>query len=154
MYQDIVPQRKDILAHIKEDQIEEGMSRNPFGGRLLLKGGRVIDPRNHRDEIIDIAICGDRIYQIENEIIPEKGDCVVDCDDLMVIPGIIDMHLHLGDLFEVRTYCMCCSGRRNKWIISRGRKYFHGTSPFGSRSRPGVTYKFRNFFGSTSSAWY
>lgn len=99
MYQNTVPQRKDILAHIKEGQIEEGMSRNPFGGRLLLKGGRVIDPRNHRDEIIDIAICGDRIYQIENEIIPEKGDCVVDCDDLMVIPGIIDMHLHLGDLF-------------------------------------------------------
>lgn len=111
MYQNTVPQRKDILAHIKEGQIEEGMSRNPFGGRLLLKGGRVIDPRNHRDEIIDIAICGDRIYQIENEIIPEKGDCVVDCDDLMVIPGIIDMHLHLGDLFEVSTEPIACAAQ-------------------------------------------
>ena len=111
MYQNTVPQRKDILAHIKEGQIEEGMSRNPFGGRLLLKGGRVIDPRNHRDEIIDIAICGDKIYQIENEIIPEKGDCVVDCDDLMVIPGIIDMHLHLGDLFEVSTEPIACAAQ-------------------------------------------
>ena len=77
MYHNTVPQRKDILAHIKEGQIEEGMSRNPFGGRLLLKGGRVIDPRNHRDEIIDIAICGDRIYQIENEIKASLGNVTI-----------------------------------------------------------------------------
>ena len=61
MYQNTVPQRKDILAHIKEGQIEEGKRRNPYGGRLLLKGGRVNDTRIQRDEIIDIAICGDRI---------------------------------------------------------------------------------------------
>ena len=37
------------------------------------------------------------------DIKPEKGERVIDVENLIVAPGLIDMHIHLGDLFEVST---------------------------------------------------
>ncbi len=69
--------------------------------RIILKGGRVIDPANKVDAIADVAykkgIMSDRTEQIESEL----DDLILDCTGLVVIPGLIDMHLHLGDLFDV-----------------------------------------------------
>lgn len=52
---------------------------------------------------MDIAIIGDTIVEVADEIKPEKGDIIIDCSNLPVVPGLIDMHLHLHDLFEVTT---------------------------------------------------
>ncbi len=40
---------------------------------------------------------------------PETGDRVIDCGGLIVMPGLIDMHLHLGDLFEITTDSVFCA---------------------------------------------
>ncbi len=39
----------------------------------------------------------------------ETGDRVIDCGGLIVMPGLIDMHLHLGDLFEITTDSVFCA---------------------------------------------
>jgi dihydroorotase len=46
---------------------------------------------------------GEDYIKPANDIAPEKGDRVINVEGLIVTPGLIDMHLHLGDLFEVST---------------------------------------------------
>jgi len=72
-------------------------------GRTILKGGMVIDPKNDVEAVKDVMFKGDTIVQVADEIKPEKGDRLIDCAGLLVVPGLIDMHLHLCDLFEVST---------------------------------------------------
>ncbi|MDR2005618.1 MAG: amidohydrolase family protein [Acidaminococcales bacterium] len=70
-------------------------------GRTILKKGHVVDPKNDVDSIKDVAVIGDTVVEVADEIKAEKGDIIVDCSNLLVVPGLIDMHLHLHDLFEV-----------------------------------------------------
>ena len=73
------------------------------GGRLLLQGGLVVDPKNGVEEPRDLALLGGVVHSCQPHIPTEPGDTVIDCRGLYVFPGLIDMHLHLGDLFEVST---------------------------------------------------
>lgn len=72
-------------------------------GRLIVRGGRVVDPRNQVDSVMDLALHGGFISDIAPEIRPERRDRVINAKSCIVIPGLIDMHLHLHDLFEVST---------------------------------------------------
>ena len=66
--------------------------------KILIKKGRVIDPKNGRDEILDIFINGGIIEKIDKNI-REKADNVhvIDASGLIVAPGLIDMHVHLRE---------------------------------------------------------
>ncbi len=66
---------------------------SPF--TLLLKGGRVIDPANGRDEPFDVAIAEKKIAAVDANIPAETAVQVVDVSGLIVTPGIIDMHTHV-----------------------------------------------------------
>ena len=44
-----------------------------------------------------------KIAGVGRDLKPQKGDGVIDCTGLQVWPGLIDMHLHLYDLFDVST---------------------------------------------------
>ncbi|MGI5887934.1 MAG: amidohydrolase family protein [Oscillospiraceae bacterium] len=74
-----------------------------FGDRMILRGGRVIDPLNGTDCIRDVVIEKNRLEGSFEHVEAKKGDRIVDCTGLLVLPGLIDMHVHLGDLFEVST---------------------------------------------------
>jgi dihydroorotase len=69
--------------------------------RLFLKGGRVIDPQNNLDKVADIAVKDGLIDQVADHIPHSNSDRVIDCHDLVVMPGLFDMHVHLGDLFDI-----------------------------------------------------
>ncbi len=84
------------LAHVAKDKVQDRYAGVSFGGRLILKGGRIVDPGNDRDEIGDLAVLDGTVYQAGGFIMPETGDRVIDCGGLIVMPGLIDMHLHLG----------------------------------------------------------
>lgn len=64
--------------------------------KLLLKGGRVIDPANGADGILDILTEDGRIAEVGTGI-EASGARIIDCKGLTVIPGICDMHVHLRD---------------------------------------------------------
>ena len=92
-----------VMATVRNGKMQDTIGDIQKSGRTVLKGGRVIDPKNGIDAVKDIAFEKGEITLVSDDIKPEKGDIVVNCEGLLVVPGLIDMHLHLGDLFEVTT---------------------------------------------------
>jgi dihydroorotase len=90
----------DVLATVRQGRLHDPLERIGPSGRTLLKGGTVIDPANGVEAEKDVAFRGPRVEEVADEIRPERGDRVFDVRGLQVWPGLIDMHLHLGDLFE------------------------------------------------------
>lgn len=62
---------------------------------LLIKNGRIIDPANGVDEKADLLIVDDNIAQIGK--IDKKAGTVIDAADKLVVPGLIDMHVHFRE---------------------------------------------------------
>jgi dihydroorotase len=65
---------------------------------LLLRGGRLIDPASGHDAPADVRIGHGRV----TEVTPAgAGDAtraaVIDCDGLIVSPGLCDLHVHLRE---------------------------------------------------------
>jgi dihydroorotase len=65
--------------------------------RLLLKGGRVVDPANGRDGVFDVLIDGDRIAAVGAGLAANGAEVIDLPKDLVVCPGFIDMHVHLRE---------------------------------------------------------
>jgi predicted amidohydrolase len=63
---------------------------------LLLKDGRVIDPANHRDARLDVAVTGKRIVRVASGLPVTHARVVVDVSEFMVTPGLIDVHTRSG----------------------------------------------------------
>ncbi|MBN1902809.1 dihydroorotase [Candidatus Sumerlaeota bacterium] len=63
---------------------------------ILIKKGRVIDPSQGLDDILDVYISNDIIKQIAQNI-NRKASLIIEADHLIVAPGLIDMHTHLRE---------------------------------------------------------
>jgi dihydroorotase len=63
---------------------------------LLLKNGQVIDPKNGRNERLDIAIAKGRVQKVAAGIPAAHSRRVVDLSDYSVTPGLIDINGHFG----------------------------------------------------------
>jgi len=61
---------------------------------LLLKNGHVIDPANKRDARMDIAIVGNKIARVGQDLPAAHARVVVDASQYYVTPGLIDIHTH------------------------------------------------------------
>ncbi len=61
---------------------------------LLLRGGEVIDPASKRRGMFDVAFSGDRVAAIEPSIDPTQAARTENVGGFMVVPGLIDMHVH------------------------------------------------------------
>jgi len=64
--------------------------------RILIKNGRVLDPKNSIDQICDLYIEGGNISQIGIDL-NISADQVIEAKDLIVTPGLVDMHVHLRE---------------------------------------------------------
>ncbi|MEO0122495.1 MAG: dihydroorotase [candidate division WOR-3 bacterium] len=63
---------------------------------LLIKNGRVIDPKSKFDRITDILIEGNKIQKIERNL-KIDADKIIDASGMIISPGFIDLHCHLRD---------------------------------------------------------
>ncbi len=63
---------------------------------LVLKGGHVIDPANHLDGIMDVAVSAGKIGAIDRDIPTSQAGKEVDVAGLYVTPGLVDIHFHVG----------------------------------------------------------
>jgi dihydroorotase len=59
---------------------------------LVLKGGHVIDPKNNRDGVFDVAIQDGRIAAVGRDL---AGKRQIDVRGLYVTPGLVDLHVHV-----------------------------------------------------------
>ena len=64
---------------------------------VLVKGGRIIDPSQGRDERGDLLIEDGVVAAIHPDITPPDGARVIEATDLVVCPGFIDLHCHLRE---------------------------------------------------------
>jgi len=69
--------------------------------KLLIKNGRVIDPASAVDEVADIFVIDGKIVEVGafEAIESARGGVeVIDATGKLVIPGVIDLHVHLRDM--------------------------------------------------------
>ena len=63
----------------------------------IIRKGRVIDPANRRDEIVDLVIVDGRIAEKSAIRDPKPAIEEIDASGLIVAPGLIDIHVHLRE---------------------------------------------------------
>ncbi len=78
--------------------------------KLLIKNGWVVDPANNINEPLDILIEGSRIIKVGRKI-NNNPDEIIDAKDKKVLPGLVDMHVHLRQ-----------PGREDKETIATGTR--------------------------------
>jgi dihydroorotase len=64
--------------------------------RVLIQGGRVIDPASGRDEIADVLLANGVVEAVGPKLAANGAD-VVDARGCWVTPGFIDLHTHLRE---------------------------------------------------------
>jgi dihydroorotase len=76
--------------------------------RLLLKGGRVVDPGRALDGELDLLLVDGEVAELDTRV-AARGAQVIDVSGLVVCPGFIDLHTHLRQ-----------PGREDKETIATG----------------------------------
>jgi len=64
--------------------------------RILIRGGRVLDPATSRDEVADVLIEDGKIAAV-GEGLGAPGAAVIDAAGCWVAPGFVDLHAHLRE---------------------------------------------------------
>jgi dihydroorotase len=64
---------------------------------LLIKGGRVIDPSQNIDAVLDVVVENGLVREIGAGLAAPAGAETIDAAGKYVVPGLIDMHVHLRD---------------------------------------------------------
>lgn len=78
--------------------------------KILIKSGRIVDPVNNLDCVLDILIENKKISKVAKDIV-NHADKIIDARDKIIMPGIVDMHVHLRE-----------PGREDKETIASGTK--------------------------------
>jgi dihydroorotase len=63
---------------------------------IVLRGGRVVDPRARRDGVSDVRIEDGRIAAVGADV-DRSGAQVIDVGGAVVSPGLVDLHAHLRE---------------------------------------------------------
>lgn len=77
---------------------------------ILVKNGHIVDPANSIDEVKDILIEGAQISKVASNL-AASAETVIDAKGKIVIPGLVDMHVHLRE-----------PGRENKETVASGTR--------------------------------
>ncbi|MEX2262128.1 MAG: amidohydrolase/deacetylase family metallohydrolase [Bryobacteraceae bacterium] len=74
---------------------------------LVLKGGHVIDPAGQIDRVMDVAVSGNRIARVAQDIPASQAKKAIDVKGFYITPGLVDLHAHVfgysGSLFPDST---------------------------------------------------
>jgi dihydroorotase len=65
--------------------------------KVLLKGGRVVDPASNRDGEFDVLIDGGRVDKIGKALPADGAEVLALQPGWIVAPGLIDIHVHLRE---------------------------------------------------------
>ncbi len=69
----------------------------PVGaGRLLIRGGRVLDPGSGVDAVLDVLVADGTVEAIGEAVSADDAECL-DATGKLVCPGLIDIHVHLRE---------------------------------------------------------
>ncbi|TCD46279.1 dihydroorotase [Streptococcus sp. X16XC17] len=63
---------------------------------LLIKNGRVMDPKSGLDKVMDVLV-DKGIIQKMGEVLHDEGAQIIDATGLIVAPGLVDVHVHFRE---------------------------------------------------------
>jgi dihydroorotase len=72
--------------------------------KLLIKGGRVIDPAQGLNDVLDIAVNQGEIAAVSANIPDSAAHKIIDAQGLVVTPGLINMHGHVAE--AIVSFCL------------------------------------------------
>jgi dihydroorotase len=65
--------------------------------QIVLKGGRVVDPDQGVDDILDVRLADGLVAEVGPDLETDESVDVRDVAGLVVAPGLIDLHVHLRE---------------------------------------------------------
>lgn len=63
---------------------------------LLIKNGRIIDPKSQTDGIYDLLVNDGKIIAIGEDLLEDQAE-VIDASGCVVAPGLVDIHVHFRE---------------------------------------------------------
>lgn len=76
--------------------------------KILIKNGRVIDPKSKKNDVLDILIDGRKIKKFGKNIV-DTNATVINAQGKIITPGLVDVHVHFRE-----------PGQENKETIETG----------------------------------
>ena len=64
---------------------------------ILIKGGRVIEPKSGMDQVTDIVIENGEVLSIGESNPTTEYESIIDASNKIVAPGLVDVHVHFRD---------------------------------------------------------
>jgi dihydroorotase len=64
--------------------------------RILFRGARLIDPRSGHDGVADVLVEDEEVSAVGRGLTGGRAE-IVDCDGLVMAPGLVDLHAHLRE---------------------------------------------------------
>ena len=81
---------------------------------ILIKDGRVVDPKRGIDDVLDLLIEDGKIKKIGKYQRSDDYERIVEAKGLIVAPGLIDVHVHFRDPgFEYKEDIVSGSDRKS-----------------------------------------
>jgi dihydroorotase len=108
-------------------------------GKILFQGGHILDPGSGLDKTADLSIIDGKIEKIGSIDGDGWDGDIIDCKGKIIVPGLIDMHVHLRepgheDAETIESGCraamaggftaVCCMPNTQPVIDSRGHVEF------------------------------
>ncbi len=118
---------------------KDRMLRSVKAEKILFQGGHILDPGSGRDKIEDLLIINGKIEKIGSIDSDAWDGEIIDCKGKIIVPGFIDMHVHLRepgheDAETIESGCraamaggltsVCCMPNTQPVIDSRGHVEF------------------------------
>ncbi len=64
---------------------------------LLIKGGRIVDPSQDLDDVLDLLLVNGAVFSLVENAGPAVDAREIDATGMVVTPGLIDPHVHLRE---------------------------------------------------------
>ena len=110
--------RRQFLRRTTGSMLATGLFTHPFlslaqSYDMIVRGGRVIDPSLHFDDISDVAIAGGRIAAVANNLAAGAAQ-EIDAAGKLVMPGLLDVHAHYAQ--DAQGPHICLSDGVTGWV--------------------------------------
>ncbi len=65
---------------------------------ILIRNGRIVDPGSRTDDILDLYLANGEVQEAGKHLeMRTTGDQVIDAEGCVVLPGLVDLHVHFRD---------------------------------------------------------